>query len=81
MIYINFYFKNLSYNDNTIEGDFSSLDLDVRCKFVYNRKSEDVQIFDNNKPIEEITPLPIWWLKLKLKENGKLNESESKISY
>lgn len=57
------------------------MDLDVRCKFVYNRKSEDVQIFDNNKPIEEITPLPIWWLKLKLKENGKLNESESKISY
>ena len=37
--------------------------------------------FDNNKPIEDITPIPFYWINKKLEENGKLNEIEAKISY
>lgn len=81
MLYINYYFNNLSYNATEIKGDFSSPDTDVTCKFLYNRNTEESKIWNNSKPIEEIEPLPIHWLLHKLKVNGKLNKNESKISY
>ena len=43
--------------------------------------SKSVYIFNNNKPIEEITPIPIWWLFRQLDKNGFLNETEAKTSY
>ncbi len=81
VLYINFYFTNLQYDDDMIMGDFLSRDSDVQCRFIYNRRTEKVEVFENNKPLEDILPLPIWWLNLKLEENGKLNETEAKISY
>lgn len=56
-------------------------DLDVQCKFRYNRITGQCEIWNNNKPVEQITPSPVWWLDKKLKENGILHSSESKISY
>lgn len=79
--YINYYFNNLSYNDYEIEGEFEVPDRDIKCCFRYNRDTEECDIWDNNKPIEEITPLPIYWLLWKLEKNQKLNKNESKISY
>lgn len=81
MHYINFYFKKLIYDEETIMGVFLSRDDDIICSFSYNRKSRQCDIWGNNKPIEEITPLPVYWLELRLKEKGHLNENESKISY
>uniref|UniRef100_UPI0040565056 hypothetical protein n=1 Tax=Agathobacter sp. TaxID=2021311 RepID=UPI0040565056 len=79
--YINFYFKNLIYDDSYYMGEFSSPDSDVFCQFEYNRKTEQCKIWNNSLPIDDIAPIPVWWLDKKLKENGILKSNESKISY
>ncbi len=80
--YINFYFKNIEYDEGFYGGVFSSPDSDVYCEFLYDReKKEFVEIWNNSKPVEDILPIPIWWLDKKLEENGKLNINECKISY
>lgn len=81
MHYINFYFKNLICTEKTISGKFESPDSDIYCDFICYINSKSVYIFNNNKPIEEITPIPIWWLFRQLDKNGFLNETEAKISY
>lgn len=81
MYYINFYFQNLIYDESHIMGKFLSKDDDVSCSFLYDRNSKETEIWDNNKPIEEVTPLPIHWLLYKLKTVGEIKENESKISY
>ena len=81
MVYINFYFKELKMNDNIVKCVFDSPDNDVYCKFEYDINTRQFKIFDNNKPIEDITPIPFYWINKKLEENGKLNEIEAKISY
>ena len=79
--YINYYFKEIAYDDTAIIGKFSAPDWDVNCSFSYDRVTEEVTIWNNNKPTNQILPLPIHWLVWKLKKNGKLNGNESKISY
>ena len=79
--YINFYFKNITYDDDFYAGEFSCPDLDVKCEFLYDRKTSECEIWNNSHPIEEILPLPIYWLDRKLEQNGELRKSESKISY
>lgn len=79
--YINFYFREICYDEEEIMGEFSAPDNDVRCFFSYNRHTGKCIIWDNNKPVEEIEPLPIFWLLRKLEETGKLNERESRICY
>ena len=81
MHYINFYFKKLVYDDQTIMGVFLSRDDDITCSFSYNRKTRQCDIWDNNKPVEDIVPLPVYWIERRLEEKGHLNENESKISY
>ena len=36
--YINFYFKNIEYNDGFCGGEFSSHNSDVCCEFLYYKK-------------------------------------------
>ena len=79
--YINFHFSEICYDDDEIIGEFSAPDSDVQCSFLYNRHTDEYLIWNNNKPPEEIKPLPIYWLLRKLKETGKLNERESRICY
>lgn len=79
--YINFYFRELCYDDDEITGVFSAPDSDVKCSFSYNRHTEECRIWNNNRPVEEIEPLPIYWLLRKLEKDGKLNERESRICY
>jgi len=79
--YINFRFKNLIYDEDFICGEFEARDENAYCEFEYNRHTEETKIWNNNQPVENITPLPIWWLKSKLREKGKLDVNESKISY
>lgn len=79
--YINFYFRELCYDDDEITGEFSAPDSGVECSFSYNRHTEECRIRNNNKPVEEIKPLPIHWLLRKLEKDGKLNERESRICY
>lgn len=80
--YINFYFKYIEYDNGFYGGIFSSPDSEVYCEFLYDREKEEfVDIWNNSKPVEDILPIPIWWLDKKLEENGKLNKNESKISY
>lgn len=79
--YINFCFKNLIYDDTCFCGEFSAIDSNVFCKFIFNRKTEEFDIWDNNKSICEILPLPIWWLEKKLLENGKLKDTECRICH
>ena len=79
--YINFYFKNLIYDDDYYLGTFSAPDIDVFCEFEYNRQTQQFRIWNNNQPIDYIMPIPVWWLDIKLKQNGQLRPCESKISY
>ena len=79
--YINFYFKNLIYDDDYYLGSFSSPDDKIFCEFEYNRHTKEIRIWNNNRCVEEIIPIPIWWLDRKLEQNGLLRSSESKISY
>lgn len=78
--YINFVFENLKYDDEFYQGEISS-DDGIYCEFVYDRKTKEFEIRNNSIPIEELLPLPTWWLDLKLEKNGKLNKREAKISY
>ena len=79
--YINFYFKNLIYDDDYYLGSFTSPDDKVFCEFEYNRHTKEIRIWNNSRSVEEIMPIPIWWLDRKLERNGLLRSSESKISY
>ncbi len=79
--YINFYFDDLTYDDSTFLGQFRAPDYDVKCEFEYDRKSGKINIWNNNKTIEEIGVIPIWFLNFKLQKNGVLNEKEYKISF
>ena len=79
--YINFYFRNIKYDESHYEGLFECPDLKLSCEFDYDRRSKMVKIWNNTHSEEEILPLPIWWLDMKLEENGKLNSMEAKISY
>lgn len=80
--YINFYFKNIEYDEGFYGGEFSSPDSDVHCEFLYDRATKEfIDIWNNSKPVDEILPIPIWWLDKKLEENGELRKNESKISY
>lgn len=79
--YINFYFRELCYDDDEITGEFSAPDNGVECSFSYNRRTDECKIWNNNRPLEEIEPLPVFFLLRKLKETGKLNERESRICY
>ena len=80
--YINFYFRNVEYDDGYYGGEFSSPDSDVYCEFLYGRKAQEfIGIWNNSKPVDEIMPIPIWWLDRRLQENGELRKSESRICY
>ena len=81
MYYINFYFKELEYDENTIMGVFSAPDNDVFCRFILDINSNTYEIFDNNKPEEDIIPIPFYWILKKLEESGELRKTEAKISY
>lgn len=81
MLYISFYFDNITYDDDYYIGSFRSPDSDVYCDFEYNRKTQKCIVSNSSKPAEEILPLPVYWLDKKLKENGFLNSSECKVSY
>ena len=80
-MYINFYFKDIEYSNEYYKGNFSCPDLGVECDFNYNRITGGIDVWNNGVDEEELLPIPIWWLDIKLKENGKLNKTESKISY
>ena len=81
--YINFYFENLKTNwsEATITGTFKSPDDQVYCDFVYHVGDDTFEISNNNKPAEEILPLPIWWLYKKYEENGYIKDKECRICY
>ena len=79
--YINYYFHNIEYDDGFYGGEFSAPDYRVYCKFLYDRETKEfIDIWDNTQPIDEILPIPIWWLDNKLEKNGKLGKHESKVS-
>lgn len=79
--YINYYFHNIEYDDGFYGGEFSAPDYRVYCKFLYDRETKEfIDIWDNTQPIDEILPIPIWWLDNKLEKNGKLGKNESKVS-
>lgn len=77
--YINFYYKNISYDDDIIMGYFAALpyDGDVECDFIFNRNTKLIEIYNANKTQEEILPLPIGWLLDKLENKGYLKEREN----
>ena len=79
--YINFYFKNIEYDDTFYGGVFSAPDADVYCEFLYDRRTKECHIWNDNKSVDDILPLPIWWLDRKLEQSGRLRQNESKISY
>jgi hypothetical protein len=79
--YINFYFKDLIYDDDYYLGRFLAPDNKVFCEFEYNRHTKEFKIWNNSLPIGEILPIPVWWLDRKLKQRGQLQSSERKISY
>ena len=79
--YINYCFQKLVYDEKTIVGEFSAPEQNIQCCFAYDRQTEECTIWDNNRPADEILPLPLPWLRWKLEKNGQLKEKESKISY
>ncbi len=79
--YINFGFKNIEYDNEAYCGVFEAGDFGVYCEFFYDRKTKEFEVWNNSVPVEEILPIPIWWLDHKLKENGKLRKNEACICY
>lgn len=81
MSYINFEFNNLIHDKDEIMGTFISTDFHVRCEFRYNIDTEKLDIWDNNKDIEEILPIPINWLLYKIENGEVLKEREARTCY
>lgn len=81
MYYINYCFENILYDEDYYSGTFLSSDVDVKCDFVYNRITKEIDVTNSNQPIEKVLPIPIHWLDKKLIENGTLKSKECKISY
>ena len=81
MYYINFYFKELTTEGEFASGIFECPDLDVFCRFYYNMKNKEYKIWDNNIALEELLPIPFYWLDKKMDERGFLNKTEAKISF
>lgn len=81
MIYINYYFRDLELKNGLVDGIFDAPDVEVWCRFLYDMNTKDYIVYESNKPEDEITPLPLFWLDLKFKERGRLNRTECKISY
>ena len=82
VLYINYVFSEIEYTDTIFKGVFETQgENGVFCRFSHNRITKQTIIWDNNKPVAEITPLPIHWLEHKLSINGKLDKRESKICY
>lgn len=81
MYYINYLFENIKYDETSYCADFSSPDAGVSCTFRYDRITGRCEIWNNNKPLEQIAPIPVWWLEKRLRENGMLRSSEGKYSY
>ncbi len=79
--YINYYFENIEYDENMYKAHFRAPDAKVECDFVFDRKTGEIQLGNNNKPVEEILPIPVHWLDMKLEDNGVLRDHEYKISY
>ena len=83
--YLNFYFRDLEYDDSFYGGTFTAPDDDVACKFLYDReKRQIIDIWDNTQPVEGIMQdmtMSIYWLDRKLEKNGKLEKNESRICY
>ena len=42
MCYINYYFENISYDENYYLGTFLCPDAKVRCDFIYNRITKEI---------------------------------------
>ena len=61
--------------------DIESPDENAFCDFTYNIKTKEYEVSNCNKSEEEILPLPLYWLDIKLEQNGSLKSQESKISY
>lgn len=81
MVHLNYYFENLAVEGNVITGKFLNRDMDIECRFRWTIGELDCEVWDNNQPVEEIKPIPVWWLQSKLEENGELKSSESRICY
>ena len=53
--YLNFFFRDLEYDDGFYGGTFTAPDDGVSCRFLYDRiEGKLVDIWDNTKPVEEI---------------------------
>ncbi len=78
--YINFYFENIEYDEKTYSAHFRAPDYDTECDFVYDRETDEILVMHNNKSVEDILPIPVYWLEKRLKENGSLRDHESKRS-
>lgn len=82
MYCINFAFHDLVYDATKFMGRFESLEADKAvCYFSYDRETGETEIWGNNYPVDELLPLPIYWLEYRLEQNGRLNQDEVKISY
>lgn len=80
-LYTNYYFRNLVCDESRYAGTFSAPEVNVVCKFEYNRRTKQFRIWNNNRPAEEILPLPIWLLDRKLEQYGRLRSCESRLCY
>ena len=83
--YLNFYFRDLEYDDGFYGGTFTAPNEGVSCNFLYDREERrSIEIWYNTKPVEEIMqdmPMSIYWLDRKLEKNGKLKKNERRICW
>ena len=59
-VYINFYFRELEMDGDVVHGIFDDPDSDVNCRFRYNTETQEYHIWDSNRPVEEIVPIPFY---------------------
>ena len=81
MVYLNYVFSDLKYDDGSISGSFIDKETGIHCRFRFDRKLGTCVITDNNRPVAEIGNLPIGFLLNKLETDGKIDIKESHISY
>ena len=78
---LGFNFRNDAKIENNTEYVSEYREIFQTMKKEMNSPEVKAEIWNNNKPVEDILPLPIGWLDSKLGQEGKLENNVAKISF
>lgn len=81
MVFLNYVFDEIEYNELFITGLFMDLQSEMNCYFKFDRQNNNCEVWDSTISPSEITSIPIGFLLNRLEEKGHLDTRETHIAY